>query len=295
VLFHRAGHSSDAFLSLFDVVDGSWDNVRFESGLGELSASGGDGHGVGGDGGGGDGGGGEGGGRLTPALNDTYHQIKMLLLGVPGRCIDGTDFKGKWRERYGTDLALTPGLKLKTFLEGAAVAGACRLEMRSMPNGPDALVVRAPGQSESQSQAASLGATSAETVYKANDRVQAKWESTSHTWKDATVMSIPLEGDPFIWFDGFDDAKRIPWERIRKLPVKPSTSHGLSAPQLPVLPPMPPNPVSEPISVSVVKTKFEKALWLLQFEANRKKLALAKFYGVSVVQGFELGSLRSRS
>ena len=60
MLFHRAGHSSDAFLSLFDVVDGSWDNVRFESGLGELSASGGDGHGVGGDGGGGDGGGGGG-------------------------------------------------------------------------------------------------------------------------------------------------------------------------------------------------------------------------------------------
>ena len=273
MLFHRAGHSSDAFLSLFDVVDGSWDNVRIESGLGEPATSGSD------DSGGEDNG--AGGSNLTPALADIYHQIKMLLLGAPGRCIDGKDFRGKWRERYGTDLVLPGGVRLKAFLEGAEAAGACRLQMLPMPNGPASLMVRAPRQGESQSQAASLGATSAETVYKANDRVQAKWESTSHTWKNATVMSIPPEGDPFIWFDGFDDAKRIPWDRIR--PLKPSTSQGLSAPQLPVLPPLPPDPDSEPVSVSVVKTKFEKALWLVQFEANRKKLALAKFYGVSVV------------
>jgi len=218
--------------------------------------------------------GGDGGGNITRTRNGTEYKIKMLLLGATGYCIDGKDFKRKWRERYGADLVLPHGVRLKAYLEGFEAAGACRIEMRPMPKGPVGLLVHAPRESNGQGQAV-LG-TSPGVVYEVGDRVIAKYSSTSRTWKLATVMNTPQKGDPFIWFDGYDDAIRIPLERIRKLQAEPST------PQQPILPALPPDSVITPFSLSVVKTTFEKALWLVQFEANQKKLASATFDGVSV-------------
>jgi len=276
---------------------------------------------------GGDGsGGGNSSNAAAPPLNDTNHKIRKLLLAAPGRFINGTDFKAKWRESYGTDLILYDGVKLKAFLEDAEAEGACIIEMRSMPSGPDALIVHAP-PGGGQAQAAL--ASAAEIVLKEKDRVQAKWASTSQTWKNATVVCIPPEGDPMIWFDGYKDASQIPLERIRKLPDEPSTPKPLSvndrvqakwkptsdwfdatvvrAPKegdplllfddyhnpmriplahiwkLPVESSTP-EPPRAPMLPLEIKTTFEKALWLLQFEASRKKLASSKFDGVSVAR-----------
>ena len=210
---------------------------------------------------------GGGGGTFTPALNNTYRNVKMLLLEAPGLFVDGTDFKGKWRERYGTDLALAPGVKLKAFLKGAEAAGACRLEMRETRKGPAILVVHAPGE-EAQDQVASR--TSAELVYEVGYRVQAKRTPTS-PWENATVWSTPPEGGPMLLFNGYFDAVCIPLERIRKIQVE------ASMPNLNLQ-----DPLSVPLLVSAVSTTFEKAVWLLKFEASREKLASAEFDGVSV-------------
>lgn len=75
--------------------------------------------------------GGGGAGTSTPALRGIDHKVKMLLLGIPGRFIDGKDFKAKWLEKYGTDLVLPYGVKLKAFLERSEAEGACELEMHA--------------------------------------------------------------------------------------------------------------------------------------------------------------------
>ena len=90
----------------------------------------------------------EGGDTFTVAPNDTDLQIEMLFRGAPERSIDVANFKAKWREKHGANLVLPKGINLKQFLENAEVAGACRLEMRKMPKGPDSLVVHAPGDGE---------------------------------------------------------------------------------------------------------------------------------------------------
>lgn len=117
------------------------------------------------------------GGNATPALNGMNIKIKMLLLGAPGRCITGTNFKPKWRERYGTALVLAKSVKLKKFLEDAEALGACRLEMRPASNGSNSLIVHAPCDEEGQDQAAFE--TTAEVVYEVGDRVQPMNKFTS--------------------------------------------------------------------------------------------------------------------
>lgn len=103
---------------------------------------------------------------------------------------------------------------------------------------------------------------SAEAVYQVGDRVQARYSLSSRYWKSASVMGIPAKGDPFIWFDGYDDALRIPLERIRKLQTertRPQPAASVPLPQ--VL-----DPKRETFPVSVVETTFEKALWLVACE-----------------------------
>ena len=108
-------------------------------------------------------------------------------------------------------------------------------------------------------------------VLKVSDRVQAKYKATSHTWKDATVVRILPGKDPQLLFDDFDDAVPIPKERIKKQAMPLALVTSPASPQLPEL-----------HIVEVVQTSFEKGRWLLKFEATRKKLASAKFDGVSV-------------
>lgn len=120
--------------------------------------------------------------------------------------------------------------------------------------------VRAPFQGV---QDLDVSGNSAEGVLNVDDRVEAMYSPKSRTWKNATVVRIPLVGDPMIWFDGYEDAVRIPLERIRKLKL--------------------PDPANRTFIVSAVKTTYEKALWLLNNEASRSKLALsANFDGVSI-------------
>ena len=261
VLFHRAGKSSQAFLSLFDVTNDSWDDVLVDSGLRERSTSRGD---------------------DSEELNN---KIKNFLLGAPERCVNGMDFKPKWKAHYGTQFPLPDGVKLTTFLGKPAAAGACRLELQKTPEGGKSLIVHAPDGEASKGvkssdkgvkssdkgfKSSDKGAESSDKVVKISDkaarkvgdRVQAKYTPKSHTWKDATVVRLHPGGDPELLFDEFHDIVSIPLARIRTVQVEPSAP--------------------KPLLVDELKMTLEKARWLLNFEASREKLASAKFDGVKV-------------
>ena len=137
---------------------------------------------------------GDGSSSVTSEFTDINFKIKMLLLGTPGHYINGSDFKPKWQKFYGTDLVLPKGAKLRQFLKGPEVAGACRLEMCKMPNGTNSLTVHAPADGEGHDQTA-FG-TSAEFVNEVRDRVHIKNNISNARLSQQSTLDLKAAHDP---------------------------------------------------------------------------------------------------
>ena len=69
-----------------------------------------------------------------------YDNLKELLLAEHGS-INCASLKSMYRHRFGVDIKLRDGQKLKDLLERAERKGVCALENRIMPNGPPVLFV----------------------------------------------------------------------------------------------------------------------------------------------------------
>lgn len=103
-----------------------------------------------------------------------------------------------------------------------------------------------------------LDASADDAGFTPGQRVQAKWSSTSCTWKDATVVRILREGNLQLLFDGYDDATFIPLERIRKLQGETTMPK----------PPGFPAPLSLRLPPSQAEVKAVRTLTLMKIEPS---------------------------
>jgi hypothetical protein len=199
-----------------------------------------------------------GGHETTSALPNTFEQVRKLLLDAPGGVIDAANFKAKWRERYGTELVLRDNVRLKAFLSEAANEGYCRLEMRKMPKGPDHLYVFKSNEMGRESSTPGLQPTpSPSSLQRGPASPTVAKFFTSAVNKLFRFSATPKTSAPA----AFDGASAEHKGQTVDMCIRPTSVR-----------------VAE-----VVKTSFEKARWLLCYEATREKLASAAFDGVSVV------------
>ena len=70
----------------------------------------------------------------------TAQKVRQLLASSPSGWITGADFKKAYADNFSEELDLKGG-KLKDLLSRCEAMGACRLEDRPMPKGPNSLFV----------------------------------------------------------------------------------------------------------------------------------------------------------